>query len=101
MTWRQINDLSGGTMDFDGYGGAEQVDDGGSAFDVEPGYHEGGYGDEGGYVEMGPGELDARIEQAVQERVAPFEQAAYDAQRNAEAERLVDMYPQLQQQEEA
>jgi|1186.fasta_scaffold627757_1 hypothetical protein len=81
-----------------GYGGTDDGD-GGSAWDVEPdGYYEDT--DDGGY-EMSSDELDARIEQAVQQRVAPIEQAAVQAQATAEAEQLVEMYPQLAEQDEA
>src|SRR3954469_23517544 len=81
-----------------GYGGTEEGD-GGAAWDGGPyGYYEDS--DDGGY-ELPSDELDARIEQAVQQRVAPMEQAAYDAQRVAEAEHLVEMYPQLSEQDEA
>ena len=83
-------------MEYDGDYGGTDPDDGGSAWDVDPE----DYGD-GGYVEMSPDDLDARIHQAVQERVAPMEQAAVEAQQAAEAERLVEMYPQLAEQDEA
>ena len=90
-------------MEYDGgYGGTDEGD-GGSAFDVEPAsyYDDSDYGDDGGYVEMSPDDLDARIQQAVQQQFAPIEQAAHDAQQAAEAERLVELYPQLAEQDEA